>query len=86
MAAWTWYGPGRRMRRARSTSAEPSLDPVAVPAPAVLVLEQDELAARPDACIAAGIVEEHEGEDAEHLGLVGHQLHEDAREADRLAA
>ena len=31
-------------------------------------------------------MEEHQGEDAERLGLVGHQLDEDAREADRLAA
>ena len=57
-----------------------------VPARAVLVLERHEVAGVVDARGAAGVVQQHEREQAERLGLVGHQLGERAGEADRLGA
>ena len=40
---------------------------------------------RPGPRLAPGVVQEHQREQAERLGLVGHELGEDARQADRLA-
>ena len=56
-----------------------------VPERMVLVGEQDE---RPvlRARSAAGVGQQQQREQAEHLGLVGHQLGQQAREADRLRA
>jgi hypothetical protein len=59
-------------------------DLVPVPARAILVLEQHELAGGVGARLAPGVVEEHEGEQPERLGLVGHQLGEGPGQADRL--
>ena len=56
----------------------------AVPAAAVLVLEEHELAVRPGPRVAPRVVQEHQREQAERLGLVGHELGEDARQPDRL--
>jgi hypothetical protein len=50
---------------------------------AVLVVEQDELAAL-EASGAAGVVDEHEGEQGVRFGYAGHQLDQAAAEGDRL--
>ncbi len=63
---------------------DPARDRRAVPELAVLVLEQDERAALAGARRAPRVVQGHEGEEPRRLGLVGHQVHEDAAEADRL--
>ena len=57
-----------------------------VPESAVLVLEQDDLAVVSDARGAPRILEQHEREQAEDLGLVGHEHGEELREPDRLVA
>ena len=62
----------------------PLVDPGPVPARAVLVLEQHELAARPRPRLAPRVVEEHQRQQPEDLGLVGHQRREDPGQADRL--
>ena len=65
---------------------EALVDLCAVPQRAVLVLEQDELAAGPDACVAARVLKEHQREQPEHLGLVGHQHGKELPEANRVVA
>ena len=87
IAAWIWYGPGRSRRRQRRTSRLALGDQRAVPPGAVLVGEQHELA------VAASVraarrdsVEQHQREQAQRLGLVRHQLDEQAAEPDRLGA
>ena len=62
------------------------LDLVGVPAGAILVLEQDETAGLVESGLAAGVVQQHQGEQAEDLRLVRHQRGERPAEADRLAA
>jgi hypothetical protein len=61
----------------------PSGDLRLIPARAILVGEQDELALV-EAGLPPGVVEEHQREQALHLGLVGHQADERAAEADCL--
>ena len=51
---------------------------------AVLVGEQDEAAVRPDPRAAAGVVQPHQRQQRERLGLVRHQGAQHAREPDRL--
>ena len=85
IAAWSWYGPTRRIRSARSSELPALVDPGPVPARAVLVLEQDELAVRARPRLPPRVVEQHEREQAEGLRLVGHERRQDAGQADRLA-
>ena len=59
------------------------VDLVLVPERAVLVVEQDELAAA-EAGGAARVVDEHEREQGVRFGFVGHQLDQGAAEADRV--
>ena len=56
------------------------------PQPAVLVLEPDET--RAEACRAGhqGVGEQHQRQEPQRLGLRGHEVREDPREADRLRA
>ena len=54
-----------------------------IPARAVLVCEQHELSGD-EPRIAPRVMQEHQREQAAHLGLVGHQLGEHAPEADRV--
>ena len=82
IAAWSAYGPGGR----RSTSARPSAICVAVPQPAILLVEEHELAVRAGARVAPRVLEEHEREQAGDLRLVGHQRAENTRQPDRLGA
>ena len=86
-------GSDRRLELVRPGALHPQgpldepaalLDPVAIPARAVLVLEQDQVAGRRHARLAAGVLEEHQGEQPERLRLVGHQLGQDPGQADRL--
>ena len=58
-------------------------DLLRVPERAVLVGEQHQLAIA-EACPAAGVVQQHQREQAVHLGLVGHQLGERPPEAQGL--
>ena len=75
------HGPrGERGRRER----EALVDLRAVPARAVLILEQHELAVRRRARLAARVVEQHQREQAARLGRAGKLLGEQAPEADRL--
>ena len=64
--------PGPAGRSARSTSARPS-SIARVPARAVLVVEQHEVAAVADPRVAPGVVEQHQREQPGRLGLVGEQ-------------
>ena len=61
----------------------PAGDLGGVPARAVLVCEQHELAAL-EPSVAARIVEQHQRVEAVHLGLVRHQLGERVSEPERL--
>ena len=65
---------------------EALVDAGPVPERAVLVVEEHELPVRADARRAAGVLEEHEREQPEHLGLVGHEHGEELPETDRLVA
>ena len=85
IAACSAYGPARRSAAQRSTSAGASAI-ARGPSAAVLVGEQHELAVGVGARVAARVVEQHEREQADRLGLVGHQLDEQAAEPDRLGA
>ena len=84
IAAWSWYGPTRRIRIARSSERLPLVDPRPVPARPILVLEQDELAGGSGPRLPARVVEEHQRQEPEHLRLVRHQCAEHPDEADRL--
>ena len=64
----------------------PLLDGRLVPARAVLVLEQHEVAALADAGIAPGVMEQHQRQQPGRLGLVGEQRDHDPCQADRLGA
>ena len=86
IAAWSWYGPGSPHPERPLDERGALLDPGAVPATPILVVEEDELAVGADAGLAARIVQEHQGQQAERLGLVRHQPDQDAAEPDRLRA
>ena len=62
------------------------VDHRAVPARAILLLQRHERAGFVDPRIAACMRQEHEREQAEHLGLGRHQRVEHARQANRLVA
>ena len=53
-------------------------DAPVVPRAAVLVLERHEVAGGVDPGVAAGVVQQHQREEAACLRLVGHELHQDA--------
>ena len=76
----------RRRRSARSSWARPSASASGVPARAVLVGQRDVAPVAADAGVAARVVDEHQRQQAGGLGVVGHQLREQAPEADRLRA
>ena len=73
--------PAQRQRapERRATVAYPPF----VPQRAVLIGEQHDLPIAP-AGVTARVVQQHQRQQTAHLGLVGHQLHERATEADRL--
>lgn len=57
-----------------------------VPPRAVLVAQQDEVSVRRDPGASPGVSQEHQCQQAQSLGLVGHELDQHAAEPDRLGA
>ena len=86
IAAWIWYGPGRRASERLLDQLLPFGDPIGIPEAAILVVEQDQLACRSDTRLASGVVEEHEGQQSGRLGLIGEQRHHGPCQPDRLGA
>ena len=82
MAAWSRYGPAPSRGPALSSRARPR----AVPAPAVLLREEHQVAARVDARGRARGGQLHEGEEPPRLGLGRHQLGEGGAQAEGLRA
>ena len=77
-------GPGT-VEACRRLEQLPTLgDGRGIPQRAVLLRQDDELAVRVDPRRAAGVVEEHEGEHAQRLGLVRHEAAQDPTQADGL--
>ena len=75
----------RRCGRARDGAAPPSISAASQRCP-VLVLEQDELAACIEPGIPPRVGQQEQCQEAERLGLVGHQHAQELREPDRLGA
>jgi hypothetical protein len=77
---------GRAQSQCAVEHAHPFGDPVAIPQCPVLVLQQDQS----PGCIRTGVsprvLQEHQRQQAEHFGLVGHQQREQLRQPDRLFA
>ena len=55
-----------------------------VPAIPVLAVEQHELALRRGPGLAPGVMQEHQGEETQRLRFVGHELHQQPPQPDRL--
>ena len=92
-SAWTAWIAALDLVGARPVSLEaaaherlPLGNPSAVPARALLVREQHELAARVDARCAPRIDQQHQREQPRHLRLVGRELEQVPAEPDRLGA
>ena len=79
-------GPGRSWRQGLVERMGALGDPATVPERAVLAIQRDVLAAFVDARVAAGVLQQHQREQAERLGVAGQQVDQQAPEADRLAA
>jgi hypothetical protein len=77
--------PGLRGTNRPIEDGLPLVDLGAIPTCPVLVLEQHEVTIRCRARVASRVVEQHQGEQAEGLGLVRHELDEHASQPDRLA-
>ena len=88
VASRVWWpaGLGRGARRSGSREGDALGDLVAVPAGAVLVGQQDQGAGGVEAGVAAGVLQEQEGEQGADDGPVGQQGVEHAQEADGLVA
>ena len=86
MAAWTWKGPGRRCASAASSSAVPSAIASWSQQRPVLLVQDDEVARLVDPGLPPGVVDEHQRQQAERLGLVGHQGAQGPGQPDRLGA
>ena len=85
MRACTWYGAGPAAGAARASSmARRLVDLRPVPARAVLLLQRHQVAGGVHAGGAAGVVQQHQGEQPLGLRLVGHQRHEQPGQPDRL--
>ena len=84
MAAWSWYGPGRRSVSVRCDEGLALGDPGVVPQRPVLVVEEHQLAGRSDPRVTPRVVEEHQGEEPARLRLVGEQRHDDPCQPDGL--
>ena len=83
IAAWMTYGAAAAQRQRAVERLAPAGDLRGVPARAVLVGEQHELAVV-EPGVPARIVEQHQRPQAVHLGLVRHQLGERRAEPQRL--
>jgi hypothetical protein len=84
IAACSVYGPKRRDRSARSTSAAPSAIRSRSQRDRSWVLDRDQVAGRRRARGLPRFVQQHQRQEAHRLGL-GQQLDEQASEPDRLA-
>ena len=83
IAACRTYGPRPPRASARSSSARPAAICSGVPARAVLVAEQHQLAVA-EPRLAAGVVQEHHRQQSVHLRVVRQQLGERAAQPDGL--
>ena len=79
-------GPGPPQPQRAVEQAQALGDRVRVPARAVLVGRGRRLARRAGAGRPPRVVQQHQRQQAEHLGVVGHQRGEQPAEADRLGA
>jgi hypothetical protein len=79
-------GPGFVAPQAAPDDGLTLVDQLAVPELAVLIGQQDEVPARADAGGSPGLDQQHEGEQSHDLRLVGHELGEEAAQADRFRA
>ena len=86
MAAWTWNGPGLRCASAASSRADALGDLVVVPTRPVLLVQDDEVSGIVDPCRPPRVVDEHQRQEAESLGLVGHQGAHGPGQPDRFGA
>ena len=86
MAACTWYGPDGAGTQRRLDQRLALRDLGAIPAGAVLLLEQHEIAFGRDPRLAPRVVQEHEGEQPGDLGVLGEAGVHEPGETDRLAA
>ena len=85
MAAWS--GTARAGPPAGPGPPGASLrDLVRVPAPAILLVEQHQLAGIGHAGLTPRIGQEHQGQETQHLGLVGHEVDQDATQPDGFRA
>ena len=86
MAAWTWYGPGWPRRRQRRTRSWPS----AIRSRSHRPRSWSASRTRPPSGVVRaappGLGQQHEREQADDLGLVGHQRGQQPPEPDRLGA
>ena len=73
IAASSWYGPMRRRAERLLDQRRALGDLRVVPARAVLVGQEHEVAVVVDTGVPAGVVQEHQRDEAVDLGLVGHQ-------------
>lgn len=78
-------GPDAAAGQGPLDQAEPLDDQSTIPQSAVLLVEPHQFAAGRDPRLAPRVVQQHQGEQAEGLG-VGQQLDQQAADADRLAA
>ncbi len=78
-------GAGRARCGSAAGERKAAIDLLAVPEAAILLTEGNE-AVIADPGVAAGVVEEHQRQQPEHLGLLGEHRREQARQPDRLAA
>ena len=72
IAAWAWNSPSRSRARAACRISTPSAIDRGVPPAAVLLGERHQPAVGGGAGRAAGVVEQHQGEQPRHLGVVDH--------------
>ena len=73
IAACSWYGPDRALPQGGADQRHALGDGLPVPPAAVLPVERDQLAVRAGAGRPAGVGEQHQGEQAGHVGLVGQE-------------
>ena len=86
MAAWSWYGAGALDHPCAVEIREPAGDPRPIPAGAILIGEEDEVAIGVGARRRSRGLQLHQRDQAKGLGLIMHQLEEDLTEAKRLPA
>ena len=84
IAAWSWYGPGRRSAAGTVEHGQRVRDHRPVPAAAVLVGQQDQVVAGGEPAARPGQVQPDQGEQAERLGVPRVERAEQAGQRGRL--